>query len=177
MNPEEHSRLVQDIKYYAGLAGVDPAYIYGISMADFFDDKEGLVPQYAIGFKRQAAKGKYGLALFGRHRKVSEKLAAMVGFLTRHFIYARYMTVDQIVAEIKEGEPPMMTCVCVPSFQTKAEWKAELLEGWLHDRITQRLQTVVAIRNPDTIAETMGDQINDMIEDYFIPVLSDTSVN
>ena len=71
VNPEEHSRLVQDIKYYAGLAGVDPAYIYGISMADFFDDKEGLVPQYAIGFKRQSAKGKYGLALFSRHIKVS----------------------------------------------------------------------------------------------------------
>jgi hypothetical protein len=114
LDPEVHARLVADIDHIAAAAGITKDWILRPLAQTVPPDMVEWVKRYRF----HAREGRTGLALIGRDIDPTPETAmsAMAGALTRNFILAQVMTLGQVMEALKDGMPPVASCLLIPNF-------------------------------------------------------------
>ena len=90
LNYEKHWRMVQNISFYAEQAGIPEYFIYHSSL----DVLSGEEQEYLTGFNGLTSRGISGAYYEGTEGFI-DRMYAMVGLLTRNFIDAKFMTLQE----------------------------------------------------------------------------------
>jgi hypothetical protein len=144
-----HDRLVRNLPHYARRAGI-PEIMILQKLSDFGCSPEEI--DYARKIKQQASKGIYGLIYLGAETTpVMTRMCAVAGACVRNFIDAKVMILQELVAELLEGDTPEHSVLLIPNFYVEGgklkEWQLAQLLGLLYSRMAKSLQTFLYIHN------------------------------
>lgn len=170
LNYQKHWRMVQNIGMYAEQAGIPEYFIYNTS--------EGiLLPKdvkYLEEFSSQFINGISG-ALFEGKENFIDRMYCMVGVLTRNFIDARFITLQDLIKEIKAGNPPKNKLICIPNFALDkseggnvATWEMSNVLSWMLNSNSQGRQVVVYVETLDYINQQYGGVLRTHIDNHFL---------
>lgn len=170
--PEVHSRLVQNLDQYARRANILDSMILN-KMSNFACSKSEI--EYMKAIKRMADKGVHGMVYHGKETApVMTRMMAVAGACLRNFIDAKVVTLQELISDIKEGNPPDVTVLLVPNFFITradggkiAEWHIAELLGLLYSRMTKGQQTFLYVSDFDALRKTYGDPIANHLEKNF----------
>lgn len=169
LNYKRHWRMVQNIGMYAEQSGIPEYFIYNTS--------EGiLLPKdikYLEGFGTHQEKGISGALIESNHNFI-DRMYSMVGVLTRNFIEARFITLQDLIKEIKAGNPPKSKLICIPNFALDkseggnvATWEMSNVLSWMLNSHSQGRQVVIYVETPDYINQQYGGVLRTHIDNHF----------
>lgn len=171
LNYKKHWRMVQNIGMYAEQAGIPEYFIYNTS--------EGiLLPKdidYLEKFGVHAEKGISGAVIPTHDTNFIDRMYSMVGVLTRNFIEARFITLQDLIKEIKAGNPPKSKLICIPNFALDkseggnvATWEMSNVLSWVLNSHSQGRQLVVYVESYDYIRQQYGGVLWTHIDNHFL---------
>ncbi len=172
LDPSVHGRLVANLEGYARRANImEPMILH--KMSQFDCSKEEI--QYVKTLRSAAQKGLYGLVYHGKETKpVMTRMMAVAGACLRNFLDAKVMTIQELLADIKAGEPPDATALLVPNFFIEraeggriADWHIAELLGVLYARMARGQQTFLYVSDFDALRKTYGDPIASHLQTHF----------
>ena len=120
--------------------------------------------------------GVLGLVYVGRKpaSPVAQRMMALAGACLRNFINAKVMTVQEVLARLKEGNMPNPSVLFIPNFFIGKEhggaipaWQVAGLWGLLLDRQAEGCQTFLYVEDMDAMAAQYGDTFKDHFINYF----------
>jgi len=172
LNPEVHSRLVANLDNYARRASIQPQMILN-RMSSFDCTKTEI--EYVKGIRRMAEKGVYGLVYSGKETKsVMVRMSGVAGACLRNFVDAKVVTLQEVLASMKEGSPSDATVLLIPNFFVAksdggkiADWHIAELLGLLYARMTKGQQTFLYVSDFDALRKTYGDPIAEHLKNHF----------
>lgn len=172
LDPTVHGRLVANLEQYARRANIQDAMILG-KMSQFECTAEEI--NYVRSIRRMSSEGSYGLVYLGRETKpVMTRMMAVAGACLRNFIDAKVMVIQDLLAQLKDGNPPEATVLLVPNFFIAraeggriAEWNVAELLGLLYARMAQGKQTFLYVSDFDALRKTYGDPIAMHLQNSF----------
>lgn len=150
LNKERHARLVANLDRHARDAGIPVSWLWTSAAGRVSPQEE----QWVIGFRHHKLNRRGGMLLHGRKPKlpIEDRMSALVAVLTRNFVHARLMTLNQVLESVRDGDPPMMSGLFIPNFfvpNTPAaqgqsqEWRVAIIYDLLLSRQQAGLQTVI----------------------------------
>ena len=144
LDKEVHGRLVADLDRFAAAANIQKRWVY-TPLADTCGADE---IDWVRRFKFHAGEGTAGLCYVGNDPSfdMETRMAAIAGALTRNFIYARLMTLNELMEAVNAGDTPDMSCLLVPNFfaaKGQPSWRTAPLLDVLIGRHSAGLQTVL----------------------------------
>ncbi len=171
LNYKKHWRMVQNIGMYAEQAGIPEYFIYNTS--------EGiLLPKdinYLEKFGVHSEKGISGAVMPTAETNFIDRMYSMVGVLTRNFIEARFITLQDLIKEIKAGNPPKSKLICIPNFALDkseggnvATWEMSNVLSWVLNSHSQGRQLVVYVESYDYIRQQYGGVLWTHIDNHFL---------
>ena len=170
--PTVHDRLVADIDNYARDANIPVRWIW-TPLPEVCGPEE---VEWLVGFRSHTAAGFAGLCLIGSNMKIdpATRMAAIAGTLTRNFVFARVMMVNDIVTAALDGTVPHMSCLLVPNFfvekgkvTTNGHWRSAALLDALVTRHLKGLQTVLYVSSIDDMGMDYGTALKCHIEQHY----------
>lgn len=162
-----HARLIQEIDEVARMAGVPRRYIEN-GAKDILSDSE---IKWLRGLRTHHVTGQFGGVFEGRQH-VNEMMA-MIGALTRNFIFAQLVTLNDLVEMLRENEPINATVLFVPSFHRASSkggvtpFQTNLLWGLLEDRMMMERQTVIGVQSIAQMRVDYGAHFGDLISNHY----------
>ena len=171
LDPTVHGRLVAEIDAAASFAGIQAKWIW-TRLGDICSPEE---VTWVKRFKFHKDEDRSMLAYVGRDSSTDPevRMSAVAGALTRNFITARVLTVNQVLDTIKEGKPPLCSCLLIPNFFIEkslgggiAHWQSQVLHDLLLDRSTRGLQTVVYVTDMASLGAEYGKAIMKHIQSH-----------
>jgi len=184
LNPEKDQELIRKVLYYADLAGLSgfPQYIWQTTKGEpSVTEQDFEMLPYLVGLS--AKKGASGLVYLDAD--VHEKFMRMVGCMTRHYDYASYMTLQEVLIGLKEDELPAATVVFIPDFfyaqskdvrqssrgrpqQVKLDtWRRDLLMFLLQKSQALGKTLVLGITSTERMQEMYGPEITNFITRHY----------
>lgn len=157
LDREYHRRLIANLDTHLERAGIPFPYIMS-PLAKFCSVEELVWVQHI----RQDTD--YGLCITDEgEASVIDKMMAIAGVCLRNYIDARVMTVQQVVAALKDGTMPMPTVLLIPNFflagdteGTVASWEVSELLGLLYSRLGAGRKTVLYVQNWKALEKEYG---------------------
>lgn len=170
LNYQKHWRMVQNIEMYAEQAGIPEYFIYNTS--------EGILLSkdvaYLEDFGRQFIKGISGAVIESNHNFI-DRMYSMIGVLTRNFIDSRFITLQDLIKEIKAGNPPKSKLICIPNFALDkseggnvATWEMSNVLSWVLNSHSQGRQIVIYVETLDYINQQYGGVLRTHIDNHFL---------
>jgi len=167
---KKHWRMVQNIEMYAEQAGIPEYFIYNTS--------EGVLlskdVKYLEGFGVHQSKGISGAVIEGKHNFI-DRMYSMVGVLTRNFVDARFITLQDLIKEIKSGASPKSKLICIPNFALDkseggnvATWEMSNVLSWVLKSHSQGRQVVLYVETLDYINQQYGGVLRTHIDNHFL---------
>lgn len=184
LNPVADQELIRKILYYADLAGLAgaPQYIWQtIKGEPSVTEQDFEMLPYLVGLN--AKKGVHGLVYVSSD--LNEKFMRMVGCMTRHYDYASYMPLQEVLMGLKEDELPAAEVVFIPDFfyaqsrdvrQTRRGRPQQVkLDTWRRDLLMFLLQKcqalgktlVLGVSDTELMQEAYGPEIGNFILKYY----------
>jgi hypothetical protein len=172
LDPSVHGRLAQNLDLYARRANIPEAMILH-KMSQF--ECSAAEIDYVKNLKRQAIKGNYGLVYHGKETKpVMTRMMGVAGACVRNFVEARLITLQEMLANIKEGDTPTSTVLLIPNFFVAkseggkiADWHIAELLGVLYARMAKGQQTLLYVSDLEALRKTYGDPIASHLQNHF----------
>lgn len=167
LDPVLHARLIEEIDDIARTAGIPRRYIEE-SAVDLLSGDE---IEWVTGIRRHHLKGQFGLCFQGRD--AMQEMMAIAGVLTRNFILAQVVTLNNLLDMLRTGEPVSATVLLVPSFHRAASkgsitpFQVNLLWSLLEDRLLTERQTVVAVQSIAQLKIDYGSHFADLITNHY----------
>lgn len=164
-----HDRLIQDVGYYAELAGIQPHWIWQ-PLSPYVGEME---LEWVTKFRRQHA----GLLFIGESDPeggsgAAKRMEAIVGCLVRNFLDARMRTLDEALEASEETQ--LCTLLAIPdlcaSGEVQAGYRAAAVWGLLTRRATAGRKTVAYVRRLDFVAAALGQVVADHLHANFVEV-------
>lgn len=170
-----HSRLAQNLDHFAQRAGIDDIYI--LRKMSQFQCTEAEIA-YVRTIKRASANGVHGLVYSGKEtRPTLTRMMGVTGACVRNFIDAKVITIQELLADMKAGDIPQATVLCVPNFFVAkenggkiADWHIAELLGVLYARMAKAQQTLLYVSDAKALRTTYGDPIADHIKNNFAAI-------
>lgn len=170
LNYQKHWRMVSNIEMYAEQSGIPEYFIYHTS--------EGiLLPQdvkYLEEFSSQFIKGISGAVFEGKENFI-DRMYSMVGVLIRNFVDARFITLQDLIKEIKSGNSPKSKLICIPNFALDkseggnvATWEMSNVLSWMLNSHSQGRQVVIYVETLDYINQQYGGVLRTHIDNHFL---------
>lgn len=172
LNPGVHSRLVQNLDQFARRANILDSMILN-KMSTFACTKAEI--DYMKSIKRMCDKGVYGMVYHGKETSpVTTRMMAVAGACLRNFVDAKVVTLQELLSDIKEGNPPDVSVLLIPNFFINradggkiAEWHIAELLGLLYSRMTKGQQTFLYVSDFDSLRKTYGDPMASHLQNHF----------
>lgn len=169
LKPADHSRLVEDLDFYAAKAGVPPEEIYRHA-SETLNDRERMWVRQVIRHGKDA----YGYALMGgAHSTKTARCRAMVAGCVRNFRNARFVTADALYRKIEEGDPDIqkVTLVACPDFVPDSgsveKYRRPALSSWLIDRLANQKYVVIGISGLKAFEANFGVEVKNVLLERF----------
>ena len=152
-----HARMVADLEGVAAAANIQPYWIW----TPLAETCAPIEVEWVKRFRFHAGERIAGLCYVGPDPdpEIETRMAAIAGALTRNFICARVMTVNELLAVAQDGGAPDMSCLLVPNFFVEktrgpgtAQWRVSALLDVLIYRQAQGLQTVLYASDLEALA-------------------------
>ncbi len=170
LNYKKHWRMVQNIGMYAEQSGIPEYFIYNTSEGILYSDDV----EYLEGLGGQQAKGISGAVFEGKNNFI-DRMYCMVGVLTRNFIDARFITLQDLIKEIKAGNSPKSKLICIPNFALDkseggnvATWEMSNVLSWMLNSHSQGRQVVIYVESLDYINQQYGGVLRTHIDNHFL---------
>ena len=169
LDKEVHARLVADIDRYARDANIQKRWVYTPLAETCGADEIDWVRR----FKFHTSEGSAGLCYVGKTPafNMETRMAAIAGALTRNFIFARLMTLNEFLMEsANDGDIPDMSCLLVPNFfveKGQPSWRTAALLDVLIARHTAGLQTVLYVADLIAMGKDYGNALPRHIEHLY----------
>jgi len=167
---QKHWRMVQNIGMYAEQAGIPEYFIYNTSEGVLLETDVA----YLEEFSSQFSKGISGAVIEGKENFL-DRMYSMVGVLIRNFIDARFITLQDLIKEIKAGNPPKSKLICIPNFALDkseggnvATWEMSNVLSWMLNSHSQGRQVVVYVETLDYINQQYGGVLRTHIDNHFL---------
>lgn len=172
LKPEIHGRLVANLDGYVRRANILESMVLH-KMSSF--DCTPVEIDYVKKIRRQAESGNYGLVYHGKETKpVLTRMMAVAGACLRNFVEAKVSTLQELLSDMKEGNPPDSTVLLIPNFFVAkseggkiADWHIAELLGLLYARMTAGKQTFLYVSDFDALRKTYGDPIAEHLRNNF----------
>jgi hypothetical protein len=161
LKPDAHGRLVADLENISRAVNIPQHWIW-TPLADICAPAE---VAWVKRFRFHTPEGRAGLCHLGREPKmeIETRMAAIAGALTRNFVRARMMTLNDVLAGLEDGEVPDMTCLLIPNFFVEKKqggnqpaWRVSQLFDLLVSRHTAGLQTVLYVSDMEMLGSEYG---------------------
>lgn len=162
-----HERLVADIERYAADANIQPRWVW-TPLADVCKPAE---LTWVKRFRFHTEENRNGLCYVGADPDpgIETRMAAIAGALTRNFIRARMLTVNQLL------EDPLdtvhVTCLLIPNFfiekklgGTQQAWRISALYDLLLSRAVAGQQSVLYASDMDALGKEYGAAIRSHLQ-------------
>ena len=170
LNYQKHWRMVSNIEMYAEQSGIPEYFIYHTS--------EGiLLPkdvEYLEKFSSHFINGISGAVIESNHNFM-DRMYSMVGVLIRNFIDARFITLQDLIKEIKSGNSPKSKLICIPNFALDkseggnvATWEMSNVLSWMLNSHSQGRQVVIYVETLDYINQQYGGVLRTHIDNHFL---------
>ena len=170
LNYQKHWRMVSNIGMYAEQSGIPEYFIYHTS--------EGiLLPkdvEYLEKFSSHFINGISGAVIESNHNFM-DRMYSMVGVLIRNFIDARFITLQDLIKEIKSGNLPKSKLICIPKFALDkseggnvATWEMSNVLSWMLNSHSQGRQVVIYVETLDYINQQYGGVLRTHIDNHFL---------
>lgn len=156
--PERHQRLVDNLDYYAGRAGIAPEYVW-TSIVGVLDDTE------IRWLKNVKNREDLGAVYTGLHEPPPEiRMCAAAGLLLRNFKTARVMTASEVVDAVLTGDTPDPFALFITNLMDGRREKdfaarAQIIPDVVSSRVRRRRQTVMSFSNLARAREIYGDDL------------------
>ncbi len=163
-----HDRLVADMDRFARDANIQKRWIWTPLAETCGADEIDWVRR----FKFHTAEGSAGLCYVGKSPAfdMETRMAAIAGALTRNFIFARLMTLHELMQSVNDGDIPDMSCLLVPNFfvdKGQPTWRTASLLDVLIARHTAGLQTVLYSADLIAMGKEYGNGLTRHIEHLY----------
>lgn len=172
MQPQEHSRLVENLHWVTQVAGV-PIDMMDSSMAELGCSKAEV--EWVRHFPSlHQTKNKGGLMLVGREFDPAPevRLMAMGAAFLRHYIDARVVTIDRltrILSDEENGYNP--TVLIITNFHRVSNtggagipnWQLQQIYGLLVERFSTRRTTIMHVDDEQKLIVDYGKSLHDFI--------------
>lgn len=170
LNYQKHWRMVQNIGMYAEQSGIPEYFIYHTS--------EGILEskdvEYLEKFSNHFINGISGAVIESNHNFI-DRMYSMVGVLIRNFIDARFITLQDLIKEIKSGNSPKSKLICIPNFALDkseggnvATWEMSNVLSWMLNSHSQGRQVVIYVETLDYINQQYGGVLRTHIDNHFL---------
>lgn len=167
LDPEKHARLIEEIDDIARMAGIPKRYIE--NSATDICSKEEL--GWLKGIRTHHESGQFGLCFEGGD--YAPTMMAMCGALTRNFILAQMMTLNNLLDSLRVNDPVQATVLFVPSFHRNAAkgavtpFQVNLLWNLLEERMLSERQTVIGVQSIAQMKIDYGSHFADLVTNHY----------
>lgn len=167
---ENHNRFVMNIGFYADMAGVPVHFLYHPA-GDILEDTDLSYLKKWRGLDEAQVSG--GI-FYGLDSDIMDRMYAMIGVLLRNNIDAKFITVQELLSEMKDGRDVDNTLVCIPNFCLPkdtggniASWESATILGWVLGRHGNGKQTLLYAESYDLIQAQYGSTLKNHIDNNF----------
>lgn len=168
-----HAKLLEDIDYYAEIAGIPVAMIHE-PMATYCSPEE-CEWITKIMLHREAGRG--GLCLTGIDAKhpAQDRMWAMCAALLRNYVDARVVSMRTIWDTADKGEEiPDPTVLLIPNFyvdfsggKPSTNWQVQILHDVLTQRMIEKKITILYVQSFKGLRECFGEGISSFLEAHW----------
>lgn len=168
-----HAKLIEDIDYYAGIAGVRVSMIHE-PMAKYCSPAEC---EWIKKIMLHREAGKAGLCLTGIDTKhpAEDRMMAMCAALLRNYVDARVVTMRMLLEATEKGkELPDPTVLLIPNFyvdfkggKPSTNWQVQTLQDVLMRRMVDKKLTLIYVQSFSGLKECFGEGIAAFIEAHW----------
>lgn len=169
LNKDYHERLLADLHKYAAIAGIPVEFVWS-KLSAYCTDQD-------LEWVRRMREGQdHGLIYEGTNFEVpiADKMMAITGACLRNYIDARFITVQDILQQLKDHTIKSPTLVLVPNFcmskeeaSSIAPWQAADLLGWLYSRMARDLKTVLYVGSMATLEKNYGEAMASHLKAHY----------
>lgn len=164
LNYEKHYNLVLNIESFSIKAGISPDYIFKRKVIDFFP-KQAIIK--IADFKQWDIDYKSGLILSSGLKNPIDACSSLVGGFIRVKKTARLITLQTLMAYIKDRESLNQEVLIIPNFYTNgATLLPYLIDGinaFLIERKVKGMKTIVYVHDMKGMRNTYGDSLTDFL--------------
>lgn len=173
--PEVHSRLAQNLEHFARRANIYESHVLN-KMSKFSCSLPEI--SYVKSVRRQYESGLYGLMYSGKENSpVLTRMMAVAGACLRNFVDAKVVTLQELLADLKDGNPPDVSVLLIPNFFIAkenggkiAEWHIAELLGLLYARMARKQQTFVYVSDFQALVKTYGEPMGLHLAQHFLEI-------
>ncbi len=160
LDREYHARLLAGLPRWAGTAGIPVEFVW-TKMSQYCTQEE-------IDWVKNMRTGKdQGLIYVGKSTiPVEDRMMAIAGACLRNYVDARLMSVQQVLAKLKDDDMPECTVVLVPNFcmakadtVSAAPWESAALLGWLYSRMSRGNKTILYVGDMKRLEAMYGESM------------------
>jgi hypothetical protein len=155
-DPVYHERLMSDIHGVAKTANIPESYVW-TSIHKYCEAAE---VKYVSEIKRHmdSEDPVFGMVYRGKIEgsPINDRMMSIAGMCLRNYINAKVMTLQEVLASIKNSDMPSPTVLLIPNFYLSkgsgghiADWEVSSLIGLLYKRQQEEQQTVVYVGDWD----------------------------
>lgn len=171
LDKAHHERLLADLDKVVEIAGVQPKFVW-TKLSSFCGQED-------IAWVRQFRSADTdGLAYTGKlDHPVETKMMAIVGAFLRNYIDARIMTVQEVIARLKDDSMPVPTVLLIPNFCIEKgdggdipQWQVSSLLGLLFSRVSKGLKTVIYTPSLAALEKNYGQPFRAHVEAHYTVV-------
>jgi hypothetical protein len=170
LHPEFHQKLVENIERVCSLGRIPALYVYAIPLSKYCDEADC---KYVEEFRQWKKKGITGMAYVGDVPHVADRMMAIAGALTRNYVEAKVMSVQELIQSVKDDSVPTSTCILVPNFYLPKDqggsipdWQVSMLMAVLMERFAMGLQTVLYIQDLKKMERDYGRPMVEFVRDH-----------
>ena len=173
LNYEQHSMMIPNLEFYATQAKIPLHYLYS-SCKDLITD---LDLQYFDNWVHLIDKKICGAYLTKHSERYVERMYCMVAIMLRNLHDAKFLTIQEVVKELKAGGRVDSRFVCVPNFclpkkqgGDMATWEMSSIVGWLLERQSMGYQTVLYVENLKDVEIQYGTVVKQLLANHMQPL-------
>lgn len=163
-----HERLLADLPKVAEMAGIPPQFVWS-KLSEYCKGEDYQWVRHIRSLPSQ------GLCYTAKQAvPVEDKMMAITGALLRNYIDARVLSLQEVIARLKDGDMPSPTVLLIPNFcLDKSEggdipsWQVSSLLGLLITRMSQNLKTVLYVSSIATLEKSYGEVFKQHITTHF----------
>lgn len=164
-----HDRLLADLPKIASSAGIPARFVWTpLSSYCKGSDLEWVRDMWVNDIA--------GLCYTGTTlgTNIELRLMAIVGACLRNFVGARFMTVQSVLAAMKEDDPPDCRVLVIPNFCIArsdgggvAPWEVASLLDLLYQRMADDKRTIIYVQSVPELEKQYGTPLRNHIESTF----------
>lgn len=168
LDRDYHARLIAGLPKWAGKAGIPMEFVW--TKLSKYCSKEEI--EWVKGMRQSKDHGLVYTGTFSV--PIEDKMMAIAAACLRNYVDARFMSVQQVIARLKEDDMPECSVVLVPNFcmskddtSNVAPWEAAALLGWLYSRLARGQKTVLYVGDMKKLEAAYGESMARHIKSHY----------